>query len=111
MNKAVDFADLPLQIQNLKVMALVEGATLVTLVLIAAPLNHLAGVHMATAIVGPIHGMAFLFYFWMLVQANAAGYIPFRFAYRMAIADFIPFGGFVTVRALHRMQTALLRPQ
>lgn len=43
-----------------------EGTTLLLLVLVAVPIKYLAGFPIATRIVGPVHGIAFLFYIWTL---------------------------------------------
>lgn len=74
---------------------------------IAVPLKHFAGLPFATTIMGPIHGVAFLFYVWMLVQTVSAGGWSRGETARMFIAAFIPFGAFVNERALARRQRLL----
>jgi uncharacterized protein DUF3817 len=50
------------QLRRMRLVSLLEGSTLVALLLVAVPLKHIAGYPAATSIVGPIHGMAFLLY-------------------------------------------------
>lgn len=98
------------QLSWMRAVSLLEGSTLVLLVLIAVPLKHLAGFPIATAIVGPLHGMAFLLYIWVLIQTVSGGGWSRSETTRMLMAAFIPFGAFVLERALARRQAALARP-
>jgi integral membrane protein len=95
------------QLRRMRLVSLLEGTTLLVLVGIAVPLRHLGGVRVATTIMGPIHGMAFLLYIWMLIQTVASGCIPKRDVVRMIVAAFIPFGAFVNEWALRRAEAAL----
>jgi integral membrane protein len=87
-----------------------EGSTLLLLVFVAVPLKHLAGFPMATAIAGPVHGMAFLLYMWMLIRTWSAGGWSRPDIVGMFIAALIPFGAFVNERKLARRQAALAFP-
>lgn len=98
------------QLRWMRTASLLEGSTLVLLVLLAVPLKHLAGFPMATAIMGPIHGMAFLLHVWMLIQTVSGGGWSRSETTRMMMAAFIPFGAFVNERALARRQAALAMP-
>lgn len=100
-------AELRNQLGWMRVVSLLEGSTLVLLLLVAVPLKHLAGFPIATAIIGPIHGMAFLLYVWMLIQTVSGGGWSRAEIARMTAAAFIPFGAFVNERALARRQAAL----
>jgi integral membrane protein len=91
----------------MRAVSLLEGSTLVLLVLVAVPLKHLAGFPIATAIMGPMHGMAFLLYVWMLIRMVSADDWPRSETIRMLVAAFIPFGAFVNERILARRQAAL----
>lgn len=94
-------------IRGLRKAALLEGSTLLILLFIALPLNHLAGYPIATAIMGPIHGIAFLVYLGLLVQSQTArGWTPGD-RLMLFIAAFIPFGAFASGRALKRKEQAL----
>lgn len=83
--------------------ALLEGSTLVLLVVVAVPLKYLLGEPGFVKALGPVHGMAFLVYVWTLMQASTACAWPRRRLLLLLLAAFIPFG---TVIALTRMQLA-----
>ena len=51
-----------MQLRRMRVVSLIEGSTLLLLLLVAVPLKHLAGIFVATRIMGPVHGLAFLAY-------------------------------------------------
>jgi integral membrane protein len=95
------------QLRRMRLVSLLEGLTLVALLLVAVPLKHIAGHPAATSIVGPIHGMAFLLYLWMLIQtASGADWSRAEIA-RAVIMAFIPFGAFANERFLKRKELAL----
>jgi len=71
------------------------------------PLKHLASIPIATSIMGPIHGFAFMLYIWMLIQTASGGGWTRTEVVRMFCAAFIPFGAFVNERALARRQITL----
>jgi len=97
-------------LRRMRAISLIEGSTLLLLVLAAVPLKHLAGLAIATRIMGPIHGLAFLTYVWMLIQLVSGGGWSRPEIVRLAIAAFIPFGGFVNARVLARHQRLLAAP-
>jgi integral membrane protein len=94
------------QLSRMRVASLVEGITLTLLVFVAVPVKHLGGYPAFTMVMGPIHGMAFVIYGWMLMRTVAGGSIPRRGVVRMVAAAFIPFGAFFTERELRRLQAA-----
>ena len=98
------------QLRRMRLVSLLEGTTLVTLVFVAAPLKHLAGYGGVTSVLGPIHGMAFLLYVWMLIRTAVGGDWSKSELVRMAVAALVPFGAFVTERALRRREAALAEP-
>jgi integral membrane protein len=93
------------QLRRMRVASVAEGCTL--LVLVAVPLKHLGGHPIATAIMGPVHGMAFLLYVWMLIQTVSGAAFPRRDVVRMVLAAFVPFGAFLNERILRRRQALL----
>ncbi len=90
------------QLRRMRQASIAEGSTLLALVLVAVPLKHLGGHAMATAIMGPVHGIAFLLYVWTLIQTVSGADFSGPEVARMVAAAFIPFGGFLTARALRR---------
>lgn len=71
-------------------------------------MKHFAGLPIATRVMGPIHGMAFLLYVWMLIQTVSGGSWSRSETMRMVLAAFIPFGAFVNERTLARRQSSLI---
>jgi integral membrane protein len=95
------------QLRRMRWASLLEGTTLLVLVFIAVPLRHVGGWRMATTIMGPVHGMAFLLYAWMLIQTVAGGSLQRRDTAWMIAAAFVPFGAFLNERMLRKAQAAL----
>jgi integral membrane protein len=96
------------QIRRMRLASLLEATTLVILVFVAVPLKHVFGLSQATAIIGPIHGLAFVFYLWMLIQTvSGGGEWPKSTVARMIICAFIPLAGFVNERLLWRREQQL----
>ena len=91
---------------RLRLAVALEGATLIALVLIASPLKRLADMPQATQIMGPVHGLAFLFFLYVLVEALAARMIGGWAALRLGLGAFVPFGGVVNERWLARKAEA-----
>src|SRR6266702_941825 len=92
----------------MRLVSLFEGATLLILVFIAVPLRHIGDYRMGTMIMGPVHGAAFLLYFWMLVRTISAGSVEKRDALRLVVTAFVPFRAFLNERLLHKAQWALV---
>ena len=88
---------------RLRFAVAVEGATLITTVLIASPLKRIADLPEATQIMGPIHGIAFLFLLYVLVEALSARMINGPKAFRLFLGALIPFGGVINERWLARL--------
>lgn len=92
---------------GLRVMSLVEGMTLLVLVGVAVPLKHLAGYPLLVSIVGPVHGLVFLFYLWVALNTIAGeGWSKGDIA-RVVLAAFIPGGAFLNAGFMKRKEEAL----
>lgn len=94
-------------LRGMRKASILEGITLLALLLIAMPLKYLAGYSVATAIMGPIHGAAFLIFIWMLVQSQTTKGWSSGDRLRLLIAAFIPFGAIMSGRALKRKEDML----
>lgn len=94
-------------IRALRIVSLIEGATLLALIGIAVPLKHLGGYPLATAVVGPVHGLAFLLYAWMVVNTVSGGGWTRGETARLLIAAFVPFGAFFVAGLLRRKEAQL----
>ncbi|MEO1189920.1 MAG: DUF3817 domain-containing protein [Pseudomonadota bacterium] len=89
-------------LRRLRRFAILEGATLIGLVLIAVPLKRLAGVDAAVSVIGPIHGFTFLVYIYLVFEAWGARDLTRWLALRCFVAALIPFGTWLNDRALER---------
>ena len=89
---------------RLRLAAWLEGLTLLTLLFIAVPLKHLAGHAEVVSAVGPVHGIAFLFYLWQLSVAGSRGRWSASRWVGFFVCAFIPFGFILSLRALGRME-------
>ena len=90
-------------IGRLRLAGYLEGATLITLLFVAVPLKHLAGMDMFVRILGPIHGGAFVLYFVCAVSAVSAHSFGRGGSARVVVAAVVPFGTFVNDGLLARM--------
>lgn len=91
------FAD---PLSRLRLAGLVEGTTLVFLVLVAVPLKHITGYPQVVSAAGPVHGLAFVFYVVALVDNFSGGGWTVREMLRTGLACFVPFGTFLNERYL-----------
>lgn len=94
-------------LRSLRIVALVEGATLLALVGIAVPLKHLAGYPGAVTLMGPIHGTAFLLYFWMVFNVVASGDWSRKEIVGLVATAFVPFGALLSAGFLMRKAATL----
>jgi len=90
------------RVDGLRLMALAEAATLLLLVFVAVPLKHLADMPLATRIMGPVHGAAFVAFLWFVTRAWSEGRVDGAGALRLFVGATIPFGGIVNERWLRR---------
>ena len=89
----------------LRVASIIEGATLLALILIAVPLKRMADLPLAVSIVGPIHGAAFLIYTALVLQSLWSRLISVSEAARLMVVAFIPFGAWMVAGMLRRPRT------
>lgn len=78
----------------------VEGLTLIILLLVAVPIKRLLGVDEIVTWIGPIHGVAFLVYLYAVVEAWSAGDLTRRRLAFSILACFVPFGTWLNNRYL-----------
>lgn len=94
-------------IRRLGLAAFVEATTLATLLLVAVPLKHAMGYSIATRIMGPVHGAAFVVYAWCVIAtASGGGDWTRRDLTRLIVDAFISFGGFANASLLRRKEAA-----
>ncbi|ANN71719.1 hypothetical protein BAU08_10590 [Bordetella bronchialis] len=90
------------QIRTIKVVSFAEGATLLLLVAIAVPLKYALGWPDAVQVMGPIHGMAFLCYVWIVARTASESNWRRADAIRAIALAFVPFGAFANARFMAR---------
>jgi integral membrane protein len=93
-------------VRRLAAASWIEGCTLLALVFVAVPLKHLYGEPVAVRWLGPVHGVAFLFYVWTTLETASAGRWAGRDIARVLLAAFVPFGTFLNMPFLRRKYAA-----
>lgn len=94
-------------LRKLTIASWLEASSLLLLLFVAVPLKHLGGWPAATALMGPAHGLAFLFYMYVVIETIGAGdWTPAEIS-RLIVVAFIPFGGFANVNWLKRRMSGV----
>ncbi|CAA6814163.1 MAG: Unknown protein [uncultured Thiotrichaceae bacterium] len=91
-------------LKHLRIIAIIEGTTLILLLLVAMPLKYKFDMPIAVSMIGPIHGIAFLVYVGALMTALLSGLINSIQLIIGAVAAFIPFGSFIFERFMLKEQ-------
>lgn len=94
-------------IRQMRLASVLEATTLMLLVFVAMPLKYGLGIREATSVMGPVHGLAFVYYLWMLIQVVLAGGWTRSTIVRMVLSAFIPLAGFINERLLRQYQERL----
>lgn len=89
-------------LSHLSLMTLIEGASLIALVLIAVPIKYGLDFPLAVQVVGPIHGALFLWTMGALLVSVFAGRLAAAKGALVFFAALIPFGGLWSHRLLDR---------
>lgn len=79
-------------LRRLRFIAAIESATLLVLLFICVPMKYIGGRPEFSAVLGPVHGLAFIAYMISLGEAVAAGGWSVREVLRTAALSFVPFG-------------------
>lgn len=93
------------KLQRLRLASILEAVTLLLLFVVAIPVKYAFDLPVATKIMGPIHGVAFLFYLWNLIS-TAAIWSKAELL-RLFILAFIPLGGFFNEKYIAQRQAKL----
>lgn len=89
-------------LQQLRVVAFLEGLSFVLLLFVAMPLKYYAGMPLAVRIVGSVHGLLFVVFCAALARAAIASEWPLRRSLLAFVSSLVPFGTFVFDRSLKR---------
>lgn len=96
------------QIGRLRFVSIIEASTLVILLLVAVPLKHAFGYPLATRVMGPVHGAAFVAYAWITISTvSGGGWRRVEIA-RLIAGALVPFGGFLNAGMLRRKRAAIV---
>ena len=88
----------------LRFMALLEGSSLLLLLLVAVPLKRLIGIPEAVQLIGPIHGLLFIVFNALLIVAMLKKQVTIKQYVLGFIASLIPLGTFVyKVKVLNKL--------
>lgn len=88
----------------LRVVAILEGISLLALLFIAMPLKYHYGMPEAVSLVGAAHGALFMVFSGVLMVVSQRHAWSDRFSFMVFIASMIPFASFVMdrrIKALH----------
>ncbi|MEO5642856.1 MAG: DUF3817 domain-containing protein [Bacteroidia bacterium] len=78
-----------------RIIAMLEGSSLLFLIFIAVPMRYLFGRPEGSLIVGPIHGVLFLLYIYYTIIVSIEQKWKFgETTWKVLLASFIPFGTF-----------------
>ena len=89
----------------LRRVAFIEGISFLVLLGVAMPLKYLAGVALATRVVGLLHGLAFLAYAVVLIDLFSTRRWPQHRLWLGLLAGALPAGSFLFARQLRREST------
>jgi integral membrane protein len=84
--------------QRFKWTAYSEGASFLVLLGVAMPLKYLFDLPLAVRVVGMLHGVLFILYALLVMEALGAGRFNLRTAALAMLASVLPFGPFVFER-------------
>ncbi|WP_028668022.1 DUF3817 domain-containing protein [Runella zeae] len=96
-------------IGRLRLLAFLEGVSLLILVFVAVPLKYFAHFPVMVKILGPIHGALFLLFVFNTFQVGIEQQWKFKeITWKILVGCFIPFGTFYIdakiLRPLYRKQ-------
>lgn len=78
-----------------RIVALLEGTSLLLLLFIAVPLKYMADIPMGVKLVGPIHGVLFLWFVALMLLHLLRRDLTIPQSILGIVASFIPFGTFI----------------
>ena len=82
-------------IGRLRIIAILEGISLLVLVFISVPLKRIYGITEVSSVVGPIHGILFLLFIFNTISTGIEYKWKFReTTWKVLLACIIPFGTF-----------------
>jgi integral membrane protein len=89
-------------LQQLRIVAFLEGLSFIVLLFVAMPLKYFAGLPLAVRVTGSLHGVLFLGFVFVLFRAATEHDWPMKRSAGAFVASLVPFGTFVLDRSLKR---------
>ena len=96
-------------IGQFRIIGFIEGISYLVLLFIAMPLKYMMGIAIATKIVGMIHGVLFIAFLILLMQAAQKHNFSSKDSIIFFIASLIPFGTFYTDKRLGELEENIER--
>ncbi|WP_405415266.1 DUF3817 domain-containing protein [Maribacter sp. Asnod1-A12] len=82
-------------LSRLRILAFLEGFSLIILVFVSMPLKYIYGITKISSILGPIHGLLFLLFIFNTISVGTEYNWKFKTTtWKVLIACIIPFGTF-----------------
>lgn len=91
----------------LRIMGILDGVSLITLLFIAMPLKYFADLPMFVTVVGSIHGGIFVLYLIAIVIVQLRIQWQIGWSFVAVLVAFIPFANFIFELKLKKMQATL----
>jgi integral membrane protein len=88
------------KLEQLRLIALIEGVSFLLLLFIAMPLKYMAGIPLAVRIMGMLHGVLFVLFIVALIGAASEREWPLKRSLTAFVSSLIPFGTFVFDKSL-----------
>lgn len=94
-------------IGKFRIIGFIEGISYLVLLFIAMPMKYMMGIMVATKIAGMIHGILFIIFLILLMQAAQIHKFKMKDSIIFFIASLIPFGTFFTDKRLKELEENL----
>ena len=91
-------------IGNFRIIGFIEGISYLVLLFIAMPMKYMMGIAIATKIVGMTHGILFIIFLIILMQAAQKHNFSMKDSAVFFFASLIPFGTFFTDNRLKSLE-------
>ena len=91
-------------IGSFRIIGFIEGISYLVLLFIAMPMKYMLGIAIATKIVGMTHGLLFMAFLVILMQASQKYNFSMKDSVIFFVASLIPFGTFFTDSRLRALE-------
>ena len=95
------------KLERFRIIAKIEGWSFLILLFVAMPMKYVAGILIATKIVGMIHGALWIGYLWLQFEASKEEKWGWKFDIFAFLMSIIPFGTFYLNKKLLEKKQAI----